>query len=40
MDNALPNELENEANKYSITILPFEKVEVNFIFSLNFDFKI
>lgn len=28
MDNAMPNELENEANKYSIKILPLSKVEV------------
>lgn len=33
MDNALPNELENEANKHSITILSFSKVEVSIISS-------
>lgn len=35
MDCALPKDLEHEANKHSITILPFSRVEVGdfFLFS-------
>lgn len=36
MDTVLPKELEHEANKHSISILPFSRVEVgDFLFGVH-----